>query len=297
MEEQNNILRKPSFRFSSIPNGIILDEKLSAKAKGILVYFLCRPDGWKFYASEIVRHFADGKDSIRSGINELCEKGYLKVFRTRNEQGYFTGWVYDILLDEDGEKPENGKPENGKPDFGDAATNNTDYKSNTDINKTDCKKEEKYIKKKSSEDLPMEGLEEVVSNNSKPSKSSQKKELEKQAMEIYELYPRKAQRPSAIKAILRALKVEGYTNLYTKTQNYAKAVKESLKEVSYIPYPATWFNNEEYNDDWSGLKEPQRPNYRNGIDRKKYDAYGNPYRETYDRTQYGDPNNPDECVF
>ena len=115
-------------------------------------------------------------------------------------------------------------------------------------------------------------------------------------MEIYKLYPRKVARPTAIKAILKALKVVGYTYLYTQTQNYAKAVKESQKELSYIPYPATWFNREEYNDDWSGLKTP-KPNYRNGIDRTKYDAYGKPYRETYDRTQYGDPNNPDECVF
>lgn len=246
------------------------------------MYFLCRPDGWKFYASEIVCHFADGKDSIRSGINELCEKGYLKVFRTRNEQGQFIGWVYEILLNADGGKAEIGFSDFGKPD-----TNKIDNK-----NKTEYNKKENIKKKEDSETSPES---EIITIEATP-KARELSEVEKQAMEIYKLYPRKVARPTAIKAILKALKVVGYTYLYTQTQNYAKAVKESQKDISYIPYPATWFNREEYNDDWSGLKTP-KPNYRNGIDRTKYDAYGKPYRETYDRTQYGDPNNPDECVF
>lgn len=281
MEEQNT-LRRPVFSFSSIPNGIILDNNLSAKAKGILVYFLCRPDGWKFYASEIVCHFADGKDSIRSGVKELCDKGYLRVIRVKNEQGQFVGWVYEILLNADGGKAEIGFSDFGKPD-----TNKIDNK-----NKTEYNKKENIKKKEDSETSPES---EIITIEATP-KARELSEVEKQAMEIYNLYPRKVARPTAIKAILKALKVVGYTYLYTQTQNYAKAVKESQKDISYIPYPATWFNREEYNDDWSGLKTP-KPNYRNGIDRTKYDAYGKPYRETYDRTQYGDPNNPDECVF
>ena len=284
MEEQNT-LRRPVFSFSSIPNGIILDNNLSAKAKGIFVYFLSRPDGWKFYASEIVKHFADGKDSIRSGVKELCDKGYLRVIRVKNEQGQFVGWVYEILLNADG-----GKAEIGFSDFGKPATNKIDNK-----NKTEYNKKENIKKKEDSETSPES---EIIPIEATP-KARELSEVEKQAMEIYKLYPRKVARPTAIKAILKALKVVGYTYLYTQTQNYAKAVKESQKDISYIPYPATWFNREEYNDDWSGLKTP-KPKYQGRFkqnDRIHYDAYGQPYEQHYDRTPYINPDDPDDVPF
>lgn len=275
MEEQNT-LRRPVFSFSSIPNGIILDSNLSAKAKGIFVYFLSRPDGWKFYASEIVKHFTDGKDSIRSGIKELCDKGYLRVFRFKNEQGQFNGWVYEILLNADG-----GKTESGFSDFGKPATNKTDNKNKT----KDSKKEKIYIKKKESLELP---LEDVETNAKAEEKTEAKSELDEQAAEIYKLYPRKAARPDAIKAIKKALKVVGYTDLYAKTQKYATAVKESQKELSYIPYPATWFNREEYNDDWSGLSQTS---YRSRKPRADINE------QHYDRTPYINPDAPDDIPF
>lgn len=275
MEEQNT-LRRPVFSFSSIPNSIILDSNLSAKAKGIFVYFLSRPDGWKFYASEIVKHFTDGKDSIRSGIMELCDKGYLRVFRVKNEQGQFNGWVYEILLNADG-----GKTESGKSDFGKPATNKIDNKNKTEDNK----KEKIYIKKKESLELP---LGEMGTSPKAEEKTEAKSELDEQAAKIYELYPRKAARPDAIKAIKKALKVVGYTDLYAKTQKYATAVKESQKELSYVPYPATWFNREEYNDSFDTL-------YRASLQNKRTRADLND--QHYDRTPYLNPDDPDDIPF
>ena len=274
--EQQNTLRKPLFSFSSIPNSIILDCNLSAKAKGILVYFLSRPDGWKFYASEIVKHFADGKDSIRSGIKELCDKGYLRVIRVKNEQGQFIGWVYEVLLNADG-----GKTESGFSDFGKPATNKIDNKNKTEDNK----KEKIYIKKKESLELPLAEMETSPKAEEKPQAKS---ELDEQAAKIYELYPRKAARPDAIKAIKKALKSVGYTDLYAKTQKYATAVKESQKELSYIPYPATWFNREEYNDNFDTLYRASLQNKRTRTDLND---------QHYDRTPYLNPGDPDDIPF
>lgn len=275
MEEQNT-LRRPVFSFSSIPNSIILDSNLSAKAKGIFVYFLSRPDGWKFYASEIVKHFTDGKDSIRSGIMELCDKGYLRVFRVKNEQGQFNGWVYEILLNADG-----GKTESGFSDFGKSATNKIDNKNKTEDNK----KEKIYIKKKESLELPLGEMETNAKTQEKPQTKS---ELDEQAAKIYELYPRKAARPDAIRAIKKALKSVGYTDLYAKTQKYATAVKESQKELSYVPYPATWFNREEYNDSFDTL-------YRSSLQNKRTRTDLND--QHYDRTPYINPDDPDDIPF
>jgi len=74
----------------------IYDNTLSFKAKGILVYLLSRPDDWQIYESEIVKHSIDGLASIRAGIKELIDKGYIVRQRKRNEGGKFQGYLYNV---------------------------------------------------------------------------------------------------------------------------------------------------------------------------------------------------------
>lgn len=85
-----------SQNYSVINNTMILDKRLSWKAKGILGYFLARPDDWQFYMTEIVNHSKDGKDSLRKGIEELEQCGYIK--RTKKmDKGKFKGYEYDVF--------------------------------------------------------------------------------------------------------------------------------------------------------------------------------------------------------
>ena len=90
---------------------------------------------------------------------------------------------------------------------------------------------------------------------------------------IYSKYPRKVGKPVALSAIKKAaikvhLTVDGvetdvaaFAWLLDKTTQFQKAT-ETWKESDrkYIPHPATWFNQERYNDDpstWSrDSKEP-----------------------------------------
>lgn len=86
----------------------IYDNRLSYKAKGILVYLLSRPDNWIFYEDEIVSHSSDGKDSVRSGIKELINYGYITRQKKR-EAGKFAGYeyiVYEAPVDIVGEDEE-----------------------------------------------------------------------------------------------------------------------------------------------------------------------------------------------
>ena len=88
------------------------------KLKGILLYFLSRPDDWQIYTSEVVKNMNDGHKSINSGINELIEAGYVERSRKRKINGDFNGYEYLVY-----EKPrsirempfgENAKRENAK---------------------------------------------------------------------------------------------------------------------------------------------------------------------------------------
>lgn len=67
--------------YTTINNTGLKDKRLSWKAKGILAYILTLPDDWVFYREELSRHAKDGLDSLRTGMKELKEYGYLKDFR------------------------------------------------------------------------------------------------------------------------------------------------------------------------------------------------------------------------
>lgn len=75
---------------------------------------------------------------------------------------------------------------------------------------------------------------------------------------IYALYPRKEAKKAAIKAIQKVLKSGKITELelQNKVRLYAAAVATWSDSVRYtregsdtVPHPATWFNQERYNDD------------------------------------------------
>lgn len=71
--------------------------------------------------------------------------------------------------------------------------------------------------------------------------------LDEMCLLIYDAYPKKVGRPAAIRAIRSAIGRELSPILLSKTRDYAAAVKG--KDPRYIPHPATWFNQERYNDD------------------------------------------------
>lgn len=84
---------------------------------------------------------------------------------------------------------------------------------------------------------------------------------------IYALYPKKVGHGVAIKAIQKALKISGLTELEMqgRVRSYAEAVKLwPEQDKTYIPMPSTWFNQQRYMDDpaeWA-RKEPVTPQNR-----------------------------------
>lgn len=73
------------------------DRGLSWKAKGILAYLLSLPDNWKLYQSELVTHSKDGKESLKNGMNELMDKGYLRRSWLRSEHGKYKAILYEVF--------------------------------------------------------------------------------------------------------------------------------------------------------------------------------------------------------
>ena len=82
--------------FTVISNAIFKDKTLSARAKGLLTEMLSLPEDWDYTLKGLSFLFADGIDSIRSGIRELEEHGYVVRQRSRNENGRLGGVEYII---------------------------------------------------------------------------------------------------------------------------------------------------------------------------------------------------------
>ncbi|MDK8646446.1 conserved phage C-terminal domain-containing protein [Staphylococcus condimenti] len=132
---------KESGNFVTVHKDFIHDSNLTFKAKGILLYLLSRPDDWKIYETEILNHCSDGKDSVRSGVKELEDTGYIVRKRKRNSKGHLDGYEYLVFeQSKSGKsyvgKTENGKSKNGLSENGKPATTNNDL-TNNDLTNND----------------------------------------------------------------------------------------------------------------------------------------------------------------
>lgn len=70
---------------------VMLDEQLSAKAKGIFNIITIFK---RVTFTDILSYLSDGKDSVRSGINELIDAGYILMDGSRKSDGTYAGTVY-----------------------------------------------------------------------------------------------------------------------------------------------------------------------------------------------------------
>lgn len=74
---------------------ILLDSRLTWKAKGILLYLLQKP-AKDFDVSELIDLSTDKIHSIRSAFDELIETGYLERITNRRVNGTFDEYNYII---------------------------------------------------------------------------------------------------------------------------------------------------------------------------------------------------------
>lgn len=136
---------KESGNFVTVHKNFIHDNNLTFKAKGILLYLLSRPDNWQIYESEMLKHTKEGKDSLKSGIKELEDVGYIKRTRKRNDKGHLNGYEYLVyehpihngnsyLGKSDDGKSNVGKSNNGKTDDGKSAPTNNNSTNNNSTN-------------------------------------------------------------------------------------------------------------------------------------------------------------------
>lgn len=70
------------------------EKSMSLKAKGLLSLMLSLPDEWNYTVEGLVELSEDGSKSVRAGLKELEEFGYLQRIKKKSEKGLFSGIDY-----------------------------------------------------------------------------------------------------------------------------------------------------------------------------------------------------------
>lgn len=82
--------------FTIMPNAWARDERLSRKARGLLVELLSHTVGWTESLASLVSKGVEGREAIRSAIRELEDAGYLVRSQRRDEGGRFESVDYEL---------------------------------------------------------------------------------------------------------------------------------------------------------------------------------------------------------
>jgi len=123
--------------FVQVDRQAVYSKIISFKAKGILTWILAHPDSWKMFISTLVDAGPDGKDSIRSGVKELIDAGYIERKENPPKDGKFCGYTWTVYEAPDcagAEKPQR-KNRGGKPATINNNTINNKYKKK---DKSEC---------------------------------------------------------------------------------------------------------------------------------------------------------------
>lgn len=91
--------------------------------------------------------------------------------------------------------------------------------------------------------------------------------INKQIEAIYKAYPKKKGKGAADRAIRSALKKLPFDNLLQAVRKFAEA--EKGKDPKYIPYPATWFNQERWLDEDDKPASPSCSKFRERFGRQE----------------------------
>ncbi|WP_353641336.1 helix-turn-helix domain-containing protein [Mesorhizobium sp. WSM2239] len=104
MSEETTIRRGArNARYTTVPNHVFEDVRLSMEARWLLGYLLSKPDNWTVRMGDIRKKGACGRDKARAMVSELVDAGYMEREDAR-KSGKFNGLALVIFDEPQGER-------------------------------------------------------------------------------------------------------------------------------------------------------------------------------------------------
>lgn len=105
-------IKKHSNPYVILDKTCLDDTSLSWKAKGLHAYLIAKPDDWQVRITQLMNASPDGRESVRAGMRELVEAGYVERSPIRMENGTLQGqeWlVYESPINRTTGNPSDGE--------------------------------------------------------------------------------------------------------------------------------------------------------------------------------------------
>lgn len=220
---------RPQANYTVLQNAVLLDQRLSYRARGLLCAILARPDNWKVRADQLAREGSEGRGAVLTALKELRTVGYLHLHRTRLDDGTFrteqvvydTAWLADV--DAPREQPES---RNRTPD------------NRTSVDRMP--------------DDPTLFQEQVASTENKNPTHAHASVSKPAVLDLFDTfwsaYPRKVGKGAAGKRWQRMSDADRAAAL-DAVRIHAGRWQQQRTEARFIPHPATWLSQARWLDD------------------------------------------------
>lgn len=254
--------RPPTVRFTQVRNEWARDRRLGYKARGLLTYLHSHEDGYELSLAQIVRDGTDGKDAVKTGLDELEAAGYLTRLRARDDGGRWgeTDYVLADPFDASGRLVPHQRETRASDAEDQRVTRQSGLSAPDNPRRIIRPLEDNGEKTRvPSEPPPTAGQLRLVEEGGDPFEA------------FWAAYPRKVSKDAARRAFGKASRRTDAALIVAAVRAYPF----DLSRPQYIPHPATWLNGGRWEDDPAAVNGPR--NVRPG-------AYG-PYRNPDPATQ------------
>lgn len=236
--------------YTTMSNIHLRDTRLSLKAIGLLSKILSLPEDWDYTIPGLAAICKEGKDAIRSALEELEATGYIERRQTHAPDGSFAGNEYIVHEEPICAEiaPLSGNPSTGNPLTGNPPELNKDIPS-IDLNNPPT---------------PQTGEGEPAETDDEPEKSKPKWKPERFEA-FWDYYGYKVGRKKAVRAWDRLKPSDKLLAIMGRALEIQKASPQWTKDGGqYRPHPSTWLNGAGWEDDLQAA--PPLPDNRGGYE-------------------------------
>lgn len=283
--------------FTMIPNEVIKDPTLSAKAKTILFLLLSNRTGWISYKVTLNKYLKEGTSSLDSGLKELENAGFLIRVKYRNKKtkawaGSFWAygdkkWFFDVTEQINRIKNKGCEPHLENPSLGFLDLENPSLGNQT------------LIILKSNKTKPFNNTSLVDSEEKGKNKLPIKRYITIKDFGLFwNKYPRKDKKGAALSSWTTLCNRKNGNRPELKT--IFKAIRlqkksEQWQNPKYIPMASTWLNQNRWMDDptlMKGFTKEENNNQTNNWGTHAFSDFRMDYSVLEEKDQDGNIINP-----